>query len=221
MNTAKLMGYLMTGVLSAGVIGGFGISGTASAAEAGSGATVSSSASSTTTVSSSSTATKSSAATTSSAGSQASTSTKKQRPAKHSMKPESTLDSATQAKVTAIKDELRTELSKLGVTLPEHNGKGKGSKEGRFDNLDEETKAKAEAILKNAKSGVITREEAKSQLEQLGITMPERAKHGEKVEKVDFLANLDAETKAKAQQLLDQAQAELESLGVKSFKHMK
>lgn len=209
MNTAKLMGYLMTGVLSAGVIGGFGISGTAAAAEAVSGASVTSSA---TTVSSTSTAT------TSSTGSTASTSVNKQRPAKHSNRPESTLDAATQAKVKAIKDELRTELSKLGVTLPEHDGKGKGSKEDRFANLDEETKAKAEAILKNAKSGAITREEAKSQLEQLGITIPERAKQGEKV---DFLANLDAETKAKAQQLLDQAQTELESLGVKSFKHMK
>jgi hypothetical protein len=165
------------------------------------------------------------------------------------------LDAATQEKVQKIKEELKTQLAELGVTLPERANKG-----DRFANLDEETKAKAEAIMEQKKAGTITQEEAKTQLEALGVTLPERAnkgdrfanldeetkakaeaiveqkkagtitqeeaktqlealgvtapKHGHKGNKQDILANLDEETKAKAQELLDNAKSELEELGV-------
>lgn len=155
----KLFGYVMTGVLSAGVIGGIG---TQAFAETPSETNI----------------------------------------VKQSVE---TLDAATREKVQKIKDELKTQLAQLGVTLPERGEKG-----DRFANLDDETKAKAEAIMEKVKAGSITHDEAKAQLEDLGVTVPNR---GHK----DMLSNLDDETKAKAQDLLDNAKIELEELGVNNF----
>ncbi|MGG3891199.1 hypothetical protein ABET40_19285, partial [Metabacillus fastidiosus] len=76
-------------------------------------------------------------------------------------------------------------------------------------NLDNATKTKAQAIFDKEKAGTITPEEAKTQLEKLGVKLPDR--NG----KEDLLANLDDATKAKAQELIDNANAELEKLGVK------
>lgn len=216
MNKKKLMGYVMTGALSFGIIGGIGTSAFA--------------------------------ATTSDSNT-----------VKKSME---SLDAATKEKVQSIKEELRTQLAKLGVTLPERGEKG-----DRFANLDDATKAKAEAIIEKEKAGSITHEEAKTQLEKLGVTFSEKGnkgkkedfladldsatkekaqaifeklkadkitkeeaktqlkklgvtlpERGDKGKKADLLANLDDETKAKAQELLDNANAELEELGVKHAK---
>jgi hypothetical protein len=130
------------------------------------------------------------------------------------------LDDETKTKVEAIiekekagtitHEEAKAELQELGVTLPEHGEKGK--KADIFANLDDETKTKVEAIIEKEKAGTITHEEAKAELQELGVTLPE---HGGKGKKADIFANLDDETKAKAQELMDNAKAELEELGVK------
>ncbi|WP_139339572.1 hypothetical protein [Bacillus dakarensis] len=213
MMNKKLLGYALTGALSIGIIGGIGTS--AFAATSLENSTVNQS--------------------------------------------EQSLDAETQEKVQKIKEELRAQLSNLGVNLPERGEKGKlfanldeatkekaealfeqqkagtitheeaeaqleelgvtfrerVGKDNPFATLDEATKEKADAIFEQQKAGTITREEAKAQLEELGVTFPER---GNKGKKADPLANLDEETKAKAQELIDHAKAELEELGVKHAK---
>jgi ribonuclease BN (tRNA processing enzyme) len=210
MKKKKLSGYVMVGALSVGIIGGVGTSAFATTS--------------------------------------LETDTVKQTVG--------SLDATTQEKVQTIKEELKAQLAKLGVTLPERGEKGerfanlddetkakaeaiiekekagtitheeakaelqelgvtlpeRGEKGDRFANLDDETKAKAEAIVEKEKAGTITHEEAKAQLQELGVTLPE---HEGKGKKADIFANLDDETKAKAQELMDNAKAELEELGVK------
>jgi hypothetical protein len=171
MNKKKLFGYVMTGALSVGIIGGLGTSAFA-------------------------------ASTTNT--------TVKQTMQK--------LDAATQEKVDSIKEELRAQLAKIGVTLPEKGGRG-----DRFANLDDATKAKAEAIVEKQRAGTITNEEAKSQLEALGVTVPVRGFKG------DHFANLDDATKTKVEAILDkqkagtitkeEAHAQLEALGVTLPEH--
>jgi hypothetical protein len=170
MNKKKILGYVATGVLSVGVIGGIGTSAFAATSS-------------------------------------------DTNPVKKSFE---SLDAATQEKVQKIKDDLKTQLSKLGVTLPERGEKG-----DRFANLDAETKAKAEAIVEKEKAGTITKEEAKTQLEALGVTVPER---GGKGRMNDLFANLDDATKAKAEAIMEnekagtitkeEAKTQLEALGV-------
>jgi hypothetical protein len=224
MNKKKLFGYVLTGVLSTGIIGGLGTSVFAAT---------------TSTTSITTTATKSTVET----------------------KAKTQLDAATQAKVQKIKDDLKTKLATLGVTLPERGDKGgkgkfldnldeatkskvqvifeneragtitreeaktklsalgvklperggKGGKDNFLSNLDEASKAKAQAIFEKEKAGTLTHDEAKTQLEALGVTLPT---HGDKREKADILANLDDATKAKAKELIDNAKTELEKLGV-------
>ncbi|MGD6990784.1 hypothetical protein ACQCWI_30895, partial [Bacillus thuringiensis] len=86
------------------------------------------------------------------------------------------------------RDEADEQLKALGITLPERHGKG-----DPFADLDEDTKAKAQAIQDQVKDGSLSRDEADEQLKALGITLPER--HG----KGDPFADLDEDTKAKAQ----------------------
>ncbi len=142
----KLFGYAMTGVLSAGIIGGIGTQAFA------------------------------------------------ENPSETNIVKQSveTLDAATREKVQKIKDELKTQLEQLGVTLPERGEKG-----DRFANLDDETKAKAEAIFEKEKAGSITHEEAKAQLADLGVTLHDRGQKG------DCFANLDEETKTKAEAIME------------------
>jgi hypothetical protein len=136
------------------------------------------------------------------------------------------LDAATKEKVLAIfekekagtisSEEARTQLAALGVILPERGGHGpRGGKGDRFANLDEATRTKAQAIMDKIKAGTITHEEAKTQLEALGITG--RDKHEDKVKTNILLENLDEATKAKAQALIDSTKAELTKLGIKHF----
>jgi hypothetical protein len=185
MNKKKLVGYVLTGVFSTGMIGGLGTSVFAAT---------------TSTTSTTTTATKSTVDT----------------------KAKTQLDAATQAKVQKIKDDLKTQLATLGVTLPERGDKGG---KGKFlDNLDEATKSKVQVIFENERAGTITREEAKTQLSALGVTLPEHGGKGGKGGKDNFLSNLDEATKAKAQAIFDkekagtitheEAKTQLEALGV-------
>ncbi|MCI2255737.1 hypothetical protein L2D08_15300 [Domibacillus sp. PGB-M46] len=114
-----------------------------------------------------------------------------------------TLDAASQEKVQAIMDKLTTGLQNLGVILPE-----KGDKTDLFADLDADTKAKAEVIMVKMKADTITFDEAQTQLKELGVTLPGKAdKAAGQV--AELLAGLDADTKAKAQKLIDQAETHL------------
>ena len=130
-----------------------------------------------------------------------------------------TLDTASQEKVQAIMDKLTTGLKDLGVTLPT-----KGDKADLFADLDADTKAKAEAIMDKMKAGTITFEEAQTQLKDLGVTLPDRAGKGDRGGKGDLFADLDADTKTKAEAIMkkakegtitfEEAQTQLKDLGV-------
>lgn len=120
------------------------------------------------------------------------------------------LDDETKAKVKAImdqvkvgsisKEEAHAKLKALGVSLPKHH-----KKDEMFDKLDDETKAQAKEIMNQLKNGTLTKEEAQTKLEALGVSIPKRP---------DIFANLDEETKAKAQALIEEAKADLKELGV-------
>ncbi|OCA92312.1 hypothetical protein [Pseudobacillus wudalianchiensis] len=123
-------------------------------------------------------------------------------------------DSATQKQVQEIMDKLKSDLSALGVKVPEKVGK-----RDMLANLDAATKKKAEAIMEKERAGTMTREEARTQLEELGVKVP--AKDGRE----DIFANLDEATKEKAKAIMEKehagtityekAHTQLEKLGVK------
>ncbi len=108
-----------------------------------------------------------------------------------------TLDDVTKEKVQDIMDELKINLSELGVEIPEKKSRG-----DLFSALDEETKVKAKNIMEQKKEGTITSEEAKTQLAELGIELPVK---GDK--RGNILTGLDEETKEKAQLILAEKKA--------------
>ncbi|WP_176585554.1 hypothetical protein [Priestia megaterium] len=112
--------------------------------------------------------------------------------AEQAVNTKASLDDATKQKVESIMNDLKTQLAKLGVDLPD-----KGKREDILANLDATTKAKAQAIMDKEDSGKITHEEEKAQLAKLGVDLPDKGK------REDILANLDATTKAKAQAIMD------------------
>ncbi|MFJ7738758.1 hypothetical protein ACIQ2D_20830 [Lysinibacillus sp. NPDC097287] len=103
-------------------------------------------------------------------------------------------------------EEAQTQLAALGVELPT---KGNGGHHGDFlAEVDDATKEKAQAILDQKKAGTITREEAQTQLAALGVELPT------KEDARDFLADLDADTKEAAQSFIEDAEAQLAELSV-------
>ncbi|MGG3449841.1 hypothetical protein [Domibacillus aminovorans] len=129
------------------------------------------------------------------------------------------LDAKTKAKAEAIMEEQRAgnltqeeaeeQLAALGIERPEHGGPG--GKGDPFANLDDKTKAKAEAIMEEQHAGTITHEEAEEQLAALGVERPERdGKGGQET----MLEGLDDKTKAEAEALLKEAKEDLSELGV-------
>ena len=169
MNKKKLFGYVMTGALSIGLIGGYSSQAFA--------ATESTTASNTS--------------------------------VEQGSNVKAALDSETKQKMQAIMDELKTNLAELGVDLPTKGAKGE---HGDFlADLDDATKEKAQAILDQQKEGTITKDEAQTQLTELGVDLPSK---GVKGERGDFLADLDDATKEKAQALIDEAEAALAELGI-------
>ncbi|MBB5171214.1 hypothetical protein [Rummeliibacillus stabekisii] len=144
------------------------------------------------------------------------------------------LDDATKKKAQAILDkekngslsheEAQKQLKALGINFPEHPGKGKF--EAPLDNLDAATKKKALAILDKEKDGSLSHEEAQKQLKALGINFPE---HPGKGKFESLLDNLDAATKKKALAILDkekdgslsheEAQNQLKAFGVNFPEH--
>ena len=93
----------------------------------------------------------------------------------------------------------RIKNSNLGVLPKKENCK-------IFENLDDETKEKAKEIMKELKSGAITREKADEKFKELGIELPKRQE-------------LNDETKEKVKQLLEEAEKEFEQIGIEFPKH--
>ncbi|MEH7605489.1 hypothetical protein V7313_05550, partial [Priestia megaterium] len=75
-----------------------------------------------------------------------------------------------------------------------------------FNNLDAATKKKARAIMDQLRDGTLTKEQAEAKLKELGVNFPAKKK--------DFLSGVDAETKAKAETILENAKKEIQKLGV-------
>lgn len=110
-------------------------------------------------------------------------------------------------KANDIIQNLKEQLKKIGV----YNGHS-----DMFEKLDEEMKEKAKEIMNKVKEGSITREEAREQLSELGVPLPDKKKQ--------LLQGLDEETKAKAKDIFkqlregkiskDEAHAKLEDLGI-------
>ncbi|MEK4229307.1 hypothetical protein [Solibacillus sp. FSL H8-0538] len=109
---------------------------------------------------------------------------------------------------TLSHEEAAAELAKLGVELPKHPDK--------YENLDKKTKAKVHEIMQQVKKGALTKEEADKKLTKLGVELPKHQGKGEK------FANLDDTTKAQVKILIEEAKADLDELGVEvSDKYLK
>lgn len=102
---------------------------------------------------------------------------------------------------------LKEQLSNLGVSFEHSNW---------FAELDNETKKRAFEIIKNAKEGTISHEDAKDQLKELGVQLPKKKNH--------IFEGIDEETKEKAKDIFKQirdgkltkeeAKTKLEELGI-------
>lgn len=180
MNKNKLFGYVLSGALTLGVIGGYSSQAYAATAESTTSSNVA---------------------------------------VEQARNVKATLDSETKEKMQAILDDLKKDLAELGVELP-----SKGEKDGHGNllaDLDDATKAKAQEILDQQAAGTLTKTEAQTQLTELGVELPSK---GEKEGRGEFLADLDDETKEKAQSIIDEeragnitqeeAQTQLAELGV-------
>ncbi|EMF47618.1 hypothetical protein B481_0620 [Planococcus halocryophilus Or1] len=103
--------------------------------------------------------------------------------------------------------------------------KDKGERRSPFADLDDETKDQAKAILDELQDDTITKEEAQTQLEALGIELPKMGEHqGKGNRHGNPFEDLDEETQTQAKAIMDElkdgtltkveAQAQLEALGV-------
>jgi len=99
-----------------------------------------------------------------------------------------------QEKAREIIHNLKAQLSQLGLSI-EHSKV--------LTNLNDEQKAKAKEIFKQLREGKITRDEAYTKLEELGISIPNNHE------------NLDEETKEKAASIVEDARSQLKQLGIK------
>ncbi|MDT8974816.1 hypothetical protein RQP50_01000 [Paenibacillus sp. chi10] len=137
----------------------------------------------------------------------------------------SNLDEATQSKVKAIfdqvkkgtltKEQAKPQLQELGLDVDfdfnaAHDGimfKGKVTSVS----FDDATNEKAKAILDQAQAGTLTKEQAKSQLQELGIDLDvdfSKTTHRVTVKMDESkFGNLDDAAKEKAKAILEQAQA--------------
>jgi len=141
------------------------------------------------------------------------------------VKAASNLDEATQSKVKAIfdqvkkgtltKEQAKPQLQELGIDVDfDFNAAHDGIKfMGKVTSVsfDDATKEKVKTILDQAQAGTLTKEQAKSQLQELGIDLDvdfSKTARGVMV-KMDAakLDNLDEAAKEKARAILEQAQA--------------
>lgn len=111
------------------------------------------------------------------------------------------LDPETKQKADEIMNNLSERLAELGVTFPE-------VKEiyELYEGIDEDKKEKAKEILEKVKSGEITSEEAKEQLKELGVTLPEKSE-----------SDLDEQTKEEVESLIEDAKVQLQEIGADEY----
>lgn len=134
-------------------------------------------------------------------------------------------DDATKEKVKTIleqaqagsltKEQVKAQLQELGIDMDVDFSKAaRGAMvkldAAKFDNLDEAAKEKAKAILEQMRTGAITKEQVKSQLQELGIELNVDFSKGHHFQvKMDKskMDNLDEATKEKVKSILDQMKA--------------
>ncbi|QED46856.1 hypothetical protein [Cytobacillus dafuensis] len=187
MNKKKLIGYVMTGVLSVGIVGGLGASAFA-------------------------TSTQENDKVKQSTNSLTDTETQERiQKIKDELKALgitlpgqvdkdeylANLDAATKKKLEAIAGKIKTnkltseealEIRKQRINLPKQEKRAE-----KFANIDAETRAKAKEVLEKVMAGTMTKDEAKAELEKLGVPLPNLGE----IRKP--LAHLDSDTKAKAE----------------------
>ncbi|MDF2037083.1 carbohydrate-binding domain-containing protein [Cytobacillus oceanisediminis] len=111
-----------------------------------------------------------------------------------------------------------TWLNESGITTARSGGPGGGgggqppqdggNREDMFSNLDEETRAKAQEIMEKERAGTITREEAQTQLAELGVELPVGGGNGQPPQEGgNMFSNLDEETRTKAQEIMEKERA--------------
>ncbi|MGG4192234.1 hypothetical protein SAMN04488689_101581 [Paenibacillus sp. cl6col] len=134
-------------------------------------------------------------------------------------------DDATKEKVKTIldqaqagsltKEQVKAQLQELGIDMDVNFSKtARGvmvkMDAAKLDNLDEAAKEKAKAILEQMRTGALTKEQAKSQLQELGIELNVDFSKGHHFQvKMDKskMDNLDEATKEKVKSILDQMKA--------------
>ncbi|NEZ40531.1 hypothetical protein [Paenibacillus alvei] len=133
------------------------------------------------------------------------------------------LDDATKEKVKAIleqaqagsltKEQVKAQLQELGIDMDVDFSKathGVMVSAAKLDNLDEAAKEKVKAILEQMRTGALTNEQVKSQLQELGIDMDADFSKGHYFQvKMDKskMDTLDEATKEKVKSILDQMKA--------------
>lgn len=113
------------------------------------------------------------------------------------------------------KEQVKAQLQELGIDMDVNFSKTAHGvmvkmDAAKFDNLDEASKEKAKAILEQMRTGALTKEQAKSQLQELGIELDVDFSKGHHFQvKMDKskMDNLDEATKEKVKSILDQMKA--------------
>ncbi|WP_051614006.1 hypothetical protein [Paenibacillus sp. UNC217MF] len=134
-------------------------------------------------------------------------------------------DDATKEKVKTIldqaqagsltKEQVKAQLQELGIDMDVNFSKTAHGvmvkmDAAKLDNLDEAAKEKAKAILEQMRTGALSKEQAKSQLQELGIELNVDFSKGHHFQvKMDKskMDNLDEATKEKVKSILDQMKA--------------
>ncbi|EPY12722.1 hypothetical protein [Paenibacillus alvei] len=134
-------------------------------------------------------------------------------------------DDATKEKVKTIldqaqagsltKEQVKAQLQELGIDMNVNFSKTAHGvmvkmDAAKLDNLDEAAKEKAKAILEQMRTGALSKEQAKSQLQELGIELNVDFSKGHHFQvKMDKskMDNLDEATKEKVKSILDQMKA--------------
>lgn len=123
------------------------------------------------------------------------------------------LDQAQAGALT--KEQAKAQLQELGIDMDVDFSKTAHGvmvkmDAAKLDNLDEAAKEKAKAILEQMRTGALTKEQAKSQLQELGIELNVDFSKGHHFQvKMDKskMDNLDEATKEKVKSILDQMKA--------------
>jgi len=131
-------------------------------------------------------------------------------------------DDATKEKVKTIldqaqagsltKEQVKAQLQELGIDMDVNFSKtARGvmvkMDAAKLDNLDEAAKEKAKAILEQMRTGALTKEQAKSQLQELGIELNVDFSPAHNMKKETIAIRFDDANQQKVKALFDQSKA--------------